>query len=63
MAIKINGDEVITNARALQNITSVDGDFDVIINQSIVDQANFLVIYDNAGTEVKRIYGALAVAP
>lgn len=58
MAIKISGNEVITDAYVLQQITGTDVTTATAINAAIVSQAFTLTIYDSTGTVVKTLYCA-----
>ena len=58
MAIKLSGNEVITDAYVLQQITNTDAVTANTINNAIVTQANVLIIYQSDGTVAKKIYGA-----
>ena len=58
MAIKIGGDEVITNAKNLELIANCDVTTSDAINQAIVRQINVLRIYNSVGTEVRTLYCA-----
>ena len=48
MAIRVNGEDVIDNARALANISGVDTVSGRAINNSIKTQTNILRIFDSA---------------
>lgn len=58
MAIKLSGNEVITDAYVLQQITNTDAVTANTINNAIVTQANVLIIYQSDGSVAKKIYGA-----
>jgi len=58
MPIKVADDIVISNAKALQNITDLDTTTSNSVNDDIVARNNKLVIKDANGTVVKEIYGA-----
>lgn len=58
MAIKISGNEVITDAYVLQQITDTDVTTATAINNAIVTQNFTLIIYDSTGTAVKTLYCA-----
>lgn len=56
MAIKLSGNEVITDAYVLQQITDTDAVTANTINNAIVSKANVLRIYDSNGDEVRTLY-------
>jgi hypothetical protein len=58
MAIKLSGNEVITDAYVLQQITNTDQVTANTINNAIVTQNFTLTIYDSAGVAVKTLYCA-----
>lgn len=58
MAIKLSGNEVITDAYVLQQITNTDQVTANTINNAIVSQNFTLTIYDSTGTAVKTLYCA-----
>lgn len=58
MAIKISGNEVITDAYVLREITDTDAATKTAINNALLAQGNALVIYASDGTAAKTIYGA-----
>jgi len=58
MAIKLSGNEVITDAYVLQQITDTDAVTANTVNNAIVTQANVLIIYASDGSIAKKIYGA-----
>ena len=58
MAIKLSGNEVITNAYVLQQITDTDAVTANTINNALLTQQNVLVIYASDGSIAKSIYGA-----
>lgn len=59
MAIRVNGEDVIDNARALANISGADTVSGRAINNSIKTQTNILRIFDSAGNEVRTLYCAV----
>lgn len=59
MAIRINGEDVIDDAKALANISGVDTVSGRAINNSIKTQTNILRIFDSAGNEVRTLYCAV----
>jgi hypothetical protein len=58
MAIRINGEDVITDARAFANISGADAVSGRAINNSLKTQQNVLKIFDSAGNEVRVLYCA-----
>lgn len=58
MAIKLSGNEVITDAYVLQQITNTDGVTANTINNAIVSQGHVLTIYDSTNTPVRVLYCA-----
>lgn len=58
MPIKVAADIVISNAKELQNIASLDTATSNSVNDDIVGRNNKLVVKDATGTVVKEIYGA-----
>lgn len=58
MPIKVATDIVISNAKELQNIATLDTTTDNTINDRLVTRDNKIVIKNAAGTVVKEIYGA-----
>ena len=58
MAIKLSGNNIVTNAYELQNIASVDITTQGAINNAIVTQSNVLIIYDSADNIVRTLYCA-----
>ena len=58
MPIKVATDIVISNAKELQNIATLDTTTDNTINDRLVTRNNKIVIKNAAGTVVKEIYGA-----
>ena len=59
MAIRVNGEDVIDNARALANISGADAVTGRAINNSIKTQQNILKIFDSLGNEVRVLYCAV----
>lgn len=58
MPIKVAADIVISNAKELQNIASLDTATSNSVNDDIVARNNKLVVKDATGAVVKEIYGA-----
>jgi len=58
MPIKVAADIVISNAKELQNIASLDTATSNSVNDDIVGRNNKLVVKDATGAVVKEIYGA-----
>lgn len=58
MPIKVAQDVVISNAKELQNIATLDSTTSETINDDLVARDNKLVIKDSSGNIVKEIYGA-----
>lgn len=58
MPIKVAQDVVISNAKELQNIATLDTTTSETINDDLVDRDNKLIVKDASGTIVKEIYGA-----
>lgn len=58
MAIKLQGNTVITDSYVLQGITDVDPTTRISINNAIVAQSNVLIIYASDGSVAKQIFGA-----
>lgn len=58
MPIKVAADIVISNAKELQNIATLDTTTSETINDDLVGRDNKLIVKDASGTIVKEIYGA-----
>lgn len=58
MPIKVAQDIVISNAKELQNIATLDTTTSETINDDLVNRDNKLIVKDASGTIVKEIYGA-----
>ena len=58
MAIKLSGNEVITDTYELHRITDTDNVTANTINNAILVQQNILRIYDSNGTVVREFYAA-----
>ena len=62
MALRINGQDIVSDALVLSNLTDADVASEAVINEAIKNQANVLRIYDSAGTEIRTLFCAAAVA-
>lgn len=62
MALKINGQDIVSDALVLSNLTDADVASEAVINEAIKNQANVLRIYDSAGTEIRTLFCAAPVA-
>lgn len=62
MALKINGQDVVSDTLVLSNLTDADVASEAVINEAIKNQANVLRIYDSAGTEIRTLFCAAPVA-
>lgn len=58
MAIKINGDTVISDTKFLNGIANTDVTTKETINSAIKARGNILRIFDSSGTEVRTLYCA-----
>lgn len=62
MAIRVTGNTVISDTKALENISNTDVITDTTINSSIIKQGNVLRIYDSAGEEIRTLWCAATTA-
>tara|TARA_R110000796_G_scaffold52472_1_gene123624 strand:+ start:8742 stop:8936 length:195 start_codon:yes stop_codon:yes gene_type:complete len=62
MALRINGQDIVSDALVLSNLTDADVASETVINEAIKNQANVLRIYDSAGTEIRTLFCAAPVA-
>jgi hypothetical protein len=62
MAIRVTGNTVISDTKALENISNTDVQTDTTINSSIIKQGNVLRIYDSAGEEIRTLWCAATTA-
>jgi hypothetical protein len=58
MAIKIQGNTVISDTVELLGVSNTDNRTDQTINNSLKNQNNVLRIYDSAGTEIRTLFCA-----
>jgi len=58
MAIKVNGEVVISDTREFENIVESDVTTDATINNAIKNQGNALRIYASDGGLVRTLYCA-----
>ena len=58
MALKISGDNVVSDSYVLENIANTDNRTDQTINNSIKNQNNVLRIFDSTGTEIRTLFCA-----
>ena len=59
MAIKVNGTQVVSDTRVLENITDADVTTEGTMNNAVKNQNNVLRIYDSAGLEVRTLFCAV----
>jgi hypothetical protein len=62
MALRINGQDIVSDALVLSNLTDADVASETVINEAIKNQANVLRIYDSAGTEIRTLFCAAVTA-
>jgi|TARA_B110000908_G_scaffold112213_1_gene131599 hypothetical protein len=62
MALRINGQDIVSDALVLSNLSDADVASETVINEAIKNQANVLRIYDSAGTEIRTLFCAATVA-
>lgn len=58
MAIKVQGNTVISDTVELLGVSNTDNRTDQSINNSLKNQGNVLRIYDSAGTEIRTLFCA-----
>ena len=60
MALRINGQDIVSDTLVLSNISDADAATELVINAAVRNENNVLRIYDSAGTEIRTLFCAPA---